>query len=232
MRIYSSLIEAYDEITRDLFEVGEWIQGHSVQDQIVEGDKAFDFMELSPYVYMLTDTPDTDRFIESLELNRPWLDAEFEERLVGDFNPGKAWKLRREVWAPFLEWMGRFAYTYSERLHSQDQFERVIRELARYPASRQCVVTVYQMPKDILSLGGRHRIPCSMFYQFMIRQKKLTLHYVMRSCDLFLHFPYDQLLAIQLQQYVAKKVGVPVGPFVHMITSLHGFRKDFPEGVF
>lgn len=232
MRIYSGLNEAHSEIMRDLLEVGEWIHGYSVQDQIVEGDKAFDFMELSPYAYMLSETNDLDSFTKRLELNGAWIQAEFEERVLGGFNPGEAWKLRGKVWKPFIQRGGTFAYTYSQRLHWQNQLSRIVEELAFRPTTRQAVITIYQSMPDACRLGGARRIPCSMFYQFMTRNGALSLHYVMRSCDFFTHFPYDQILAIKLQRYVAALLDLEVGIFTHFITSLHAFRKDFPEEVF
>lgn len=241
MRIYTNLTECYNEIQRDLFEVGEWVKGYAYQDKVVEGNPDFDFMELRPYVYSLTGTKDLDQFIIDRELSSEWIVAEFDERIGHDFtepaNPGFAWRLREEVWGEFLENNGKFSYTYAERFHpgvnhTTDQPFIAISELGRHPASRQCIIQIFDVNKDIQNLGGKHRIPCSMFYQLMIRNRAVDLHYVMRSCDFFTHFPYDQLLALKFQKFAAHYLDRPVGIFHHIITSLHGFRKDFPEGVF
>lgn len=232
VRIYSSLDQAYHEIRRDLFEVGEWIKGYSYQDKVVEGDESFDYMELSPYGYMITDTSDIPTYVEMLELNSKWIEAELYERThLPGVNPGIGWKYRKEVWEEFLH-MGKFAYTYSERLSTNAQLFGVINELKEHPASRQGVITIFDVHKDHHNLGARGRIPCSIFYQPMIRHGKLDLHYVMRSCDFFTHMPYDQVLAIRLQEFIAYTLELPIGNFTHYITSLHAFRRDFPEGVF
>lgn len=241
MRIFSNLLECYYEIRRDLFEVGEWIQGATYQDKDVEGDPAFDFMELRPYVYSLTGTEDLDDFIQELDLNEKWIKAEFRERIGHDFseppNPGSAWKLRRDVWEKFLEADGRFAYTYAERflVEVDDEHRRPVRilaELRHHPASRQVILPIFDGHKDLPRIGGKSRIPCSMFYQLMVRNGAVDLHYVMRSCDFATHFPYDQLLAIRFQEFAAWMLNRPIGIFHHLITSLHCFRKDFPIGVF
>lgn len=241
MRIYSNLTECYGEVQRDLFEVGEWIEGATYQDKDVEGDPSFDFMELRPYVYSLTGTEDLDRFIADRELNREWIKAEFNERIGRNFsepaNPGSAWKFRGEVWEEFLGDDGKFAYTYAERFHpgvnhQLDQPLTVLAELSRHPASRQAIIQIFDVHKDLTRIGGETRIPCSMFYQLMIRNGAVDLHYVMRSCDFFTHFPYDQLLAIGFQEFAACILNCPIGIFHHIITSLHGFRRDFPKGVF
>lgn len=238
MRIFTNLTECYYEIRRDLFEVGEWIQGSTYQDKNVEGDPEFDFMELRPYTYSLTGAADRDDFIEKLNLNWAWIRTEFDERLAlfaKSRNPGLAWELRKDVWEEFLEEDGRFAYVYSERFNLPSGFSQpveVIKELRRHPASRQGVIGIYDPNLDLHNFGGHGRIPCSMFYQLMIRNGALDLHYVMRSCDFFTHFPYDQLLAIRFQKWGARRLNCKVGVFHHLITSLHGFRKDFPKGVF
>lgn len=234
MRIYSELNEAYDEIMRDLYEVGEWTHGNTVQDQYVFGDADFDFMELRPYSYMLTGWDDKEDYIDRLGLSRAWLDAEFAERINPYLNnPGEAYRIRNDVWSPFLEPSGRFSYTYNERFRLGDQFTRVIEVLKTNIHTRQAVISIYNPILDAERLGGYQRVPCSMFYQFMVRNGELELFYVMRSCDFFTHFPYDQLLALRLLEIVGRDcLGLPRARFTHVITSLHGFRKDFPKGVF
>ena len=140
-------------------------------------------------------------------------------------------------WEEFLEDDGKFAYTYSERFHPGVNYEMdqpffIFSELKRHPASRQAIVQIFDVHKDLSRIGGKSRIPCSMFYQLMIRNGAVDLHYIMRSCDFFTHFPYDQLLAIRFQELAACVLNRPVGIFHHIITSLHGFRKDFGPGVF
>ena len=232
MRIYKNLIEAHKEIERDLKETGVWHQGHSYQDKVVADQEHFEFMELSPYVYSLTDWSDEWLFAAEMNLNMEWVKSEFYERLSGYLNPGDAWKLRPQVWAEFIERSGKFSYTYSVRMHRNSALNRVIDELDSHPASRQCVIPIFNGDEDLQNMGGRRRIPCSMFYQFMVRSGTLILHYVMRSCDFYTHFPYDQLLALRLLDYFGDSLGYDQRRFTHIITSLHAFKKDFPKEVF
>jgi len=234
MRIFSGLLEAHKEIERDLFEVGVWISGYSYQDKVVEGDTGFDFMELSPYVYSLTNWEDKNKLISLLGLSRDWLIEEFAERISGQkCNPGEAWKHRREVWEQFIDpQTEQFAYTYAERFTEMQQLHRIASELRAHPQTRQAIIGVHDHVWDILKLGAHGRIPCSMFYQFMIRDGNLNLHYVMRSCDFHTHWVYDALLAIRLLEWMGIQINVPVGIFTHLITSLHGFRKNFGSEVF
>lgn len=234
MRIFQNLQEAYHEIERDLLEVGEWQKGYSYQDKVVQGDPDFDFMEMRPYTYIVTSASDMDLIVyaERLGLNHEWIVAEFEERIQGGRNPGQAWILRRQDWGEFVEPDGTFAYTYSKRMGLRNQIARVLTELRIHPASRHGIIAIWNPVIDIGNIGGIHRVPCSMFYHAMIRNEALDLHYVMRSCDFYLHFPYDQILAIMLRNWMADQLGIRPGIFSHFITSFHGFRRDFGEEVF
>jgi len=233
MRIYSGLVEAHNEIQRDLFEVGEWVKGATVQDKDVLGDEAFDFMELRPYIYTLTRWADRDDYIDRLELSSIWIQEEFKERVnKQSLNPGSAWAFRHEVWKEFLQRNDRFSYTYSERFHLGNQFHRVFEELRIRPNTRQAVIAIFNPILDTEKMGGFQRIPCSLSYQFLVRNGQLEIIYSMRSCDFFTHFPYDQLLAIQLLERMGTRLNRTCSRFTHIIGSLHGFRKDFPEGIF
>lgn len=248
MRIFNNLIEAHSEIQRDLYEVGVWIKGSTVQDKDVEGDESYDFMELSPYLWCFTEPSSTQQItnlIQHLELHQEWIIQELGERMIslhtipaseGELNPGNAWRLRNEVWGEFIEkdglFQGRFSYTYAQRFAHCRQLQRIKRELKVRPNTRQAVLGMHTYMLDSRNMGGLHRVPCSMFYHFMIRDEKLNLHYAMRSCDFHVHFPYDVVLAIMMQRQMASEIEREVGTFTHFVTSLHGFRKDFPEGIF
>ena len=138
-------------------------------------------------------------------------------------------------------------YTYGQRLRRfgeveskylgtklpvVDQLEKVVQKLLREPGTRQAIITIYDK-EDQRGLGGKFRIPCSLTYQFLIRDGKLNLIYHMRSCDYYTHFKFDVALAILLLHYVARKLKVDRGYFTHFIGSFHVFRKDWEKaGVF
>jgi len=80
---------------------------------------------------------------------------------------------------------------------------------------------------DIKSLGGKRRIPCSMFYQLLIREGKLDIYYIQRSCDFMTHWANDVWQAVWLMKHICGHLdGIEEGKFFHFITSLHAFRKD------
>jgi hypothetical protein len=243
MRIFKGPVEAYQEIERELFEMGIRVHSHSMQDKVVEGNEDFDTMELMGYGYQIsnTDSPedeDAKGILELAKLPLVYLEQEHQDRVNPNYlNPGLAWITRPEIWKPFLR-DNTFSYTYNERF--REQLPMVIAELTKRPYTRQAIMTMYDRHQDMRNWGGRDRIPCSLTYQFMRRpnplnQKGDVLHliYTMRSCDFITHFPYDMMLTIKLLRHVAILLGIKPGIFTHFMGSLHAYKKDLAgKGIF
>lgn len=231
MRIYSNWGECYEEIKRDLAEMGTIVKSRTMQDKVVVGNTDYITKELQNYCYTLLD-------VKSENISgviQPWALAEFKERITDTFgkdpiNPGEAYKLREDVWDEFVH-NGKFAYTYNERLMLEDQLEHIIDCLNDDENTRQAWLSIWSPERDAINLGGKCRVPCSLGYGFQFRNGKLNMHYVMRSCDFGTHFVNDVYLAIKLLEYVAKRLEVEVGNFTHTIFSLHVYNKDV-ENVF
>lgn len=235
MRIYMNADEAIEEIKRDLAEMGIVVRPKSMQDKIIEGNPDYETKELQNYCYTILNAKSCD----IPDVTQPWADREFEERIYYPFdpghegdpeyayfiNPGKAWKLRENIWTEYMH-DGKMAYTYNERLHFNDQLWKMIDQLKKDHDSRQIWVSLWNPAIDPDKLGGVSRVPCSLGYAFQVREGKLNLHYVMRSCDFATHFRNDIYLAIKLQEWVSQKIDVPVGDFTHTVFSLHVYKKD------
>ena len=229
MRIYVKADEAFEEIKRDLSEMGIWVRPKTMQDKIIEGNPEYETTELQNYCYTILDAKSS----EIPNVIQPWADAEFIERITepkdGNFiNPGEAWKLRENVWGEFFH-NGKFGYSYNELLWNNNQFTKIIERLKEDPDSRQLWISLWDPTRDPDLLGGVSRVPCSLGYGFQVREGKLNMHYVMRSCDFSTHFSNDVYLAIKLLEYVAELTGYEVGNFTHTIFSLHVYRKDLKE---
>jgi len=229
MRIYVNAEEAIEEIKRDLAEMGIRVKPATMQDKYVLGNPDYETLELQNYGYTILDARSKD----IPGVNQPWADIEFVERVTNPeqfHNPGEAYKLREEVWKEFLH-EGKFAYTYNERLHFNDQLQKIIDRMKVDPDSRQLWISLWNPTMDPDRLGGVSRVPCSLGYNFQVRNNRLNMHYVMRSCDFATHFRNDVYLAIKLLEYVAQQVNYEVGDFTHTIFSLHVYQKDV-KGVF
>lgn len=240
MRIYTNWEEAHEEVLRDLVEMGIQVKPKTMQDKVVTGNPDYETKELQNYCYTLLDAKSS----EITGVTQPWATAEFRERVFDPYtrahgypvrlpeyiNPGNAYKLRENVWDEFLH-NGKFGYTYNELLWRNDQVTKVLNALYNDPDSRQLWISLWSPDRDPDRLGGISRVPCSLGYGLQVREGKLNLHYVMRSCDFVTHFTNDVYLAIKFLEWVAEKANYPVGNFTHTIFSLHIYKKD-TKGVF
>jgi hypothetical protein len=193
--------------------------------------------------------------------NLLWADNHFEERVSGlPLNPGVEWANWPYAHSADKFRKGEmFNHSYAERywpkyanllgpLKTPDEIESidrsahrgiryeygdlgdVVKQLIKDPSSRQAVLPVF-FPEDTGAVHG-DRVPCSIFYQFMIREGKLDLFYYLRSCDFVRHFRDDIWLTIRLQLWVidqVKKAGIEClpGRFMMQTASLHIFKNDW-----
>ena len=237
MRIYQNAYELMSETGRNLWEMGNLVKPHSMQNKVVEGDENFHTKELICEQYCLTGMPDEDYLFTFDQRSKAWTKAELHERIMGDFNnPGEAYKLRKDLWEPLLNSNGRFDYTYNERFHVGDlkglpNILKIVEELEKNPDSRQCVLPIFSLD-DVQYIGGTRRIPCSMYYDFLIREnasgeKQLNICYHQRSSDFVTHFGNDVWLAWNTMVNIAGYLKVKPGYLYHTIDSLHSYKKDW-----
>lgn len=235
MRIYSSSYELMSEMGRELNSYGQTVKPKTYQNKNIEGNEDFVTKEIICQQYCLTSLQDPT-WLFFYSRSREWADAEFQERIdTSDIiNPGKAWELRKDLWEQFLV-NGKFDYTYNERIIHV--IKPLIRLLKDDNDTRKAVLPIFNGDMDGLDTDwydGSRRIPCSMYYDFLIRQngkgeKVLHICYHQRSSDFVQHFGNDVYLAWRLMEYVAKEVGVKPGYLYHTIDSLHAYQKDWDK---
>ena len=255
-RIFMNFGEAVDEIRRDLKEMGVEVRPKSYQNKNIEGNPDYYTQELTNYSYTVLNPVES---LNQLKNTEPWCNLEADERFSGNrINPGEAYKTREEVWNEFLV-NGKFDYSYPQRfnplvneegyegytsdntnplpedieihVNEIDAIQEIADELAKNPDSRQCFIPIFA-PDDLINLGGRKRIPCSLGYTLQIREGQLNITYMMRSSDFATHFQNDVWLAVKLAIEVRRRIeeinGIkyPIGEFTHFINSLHIYAKD------
>lgn len=236
MRIYSNSFELMSELGRELNSYGQTVKPKTYQNKVIEGNDDFITKELICQQYCLTSLGDPV-WLFVFSHSKEWADAEFEERISLDdnlepWNPGEAWELRKDLWEQFLNTDGMFDYTYSERI--MPVLKEVVHLLNTDSDTRKAVIPIFNGNgwTDTDFYSGTARIPCSMYYDFLIRQnskgeKVLHICYHQRSSDFVTHFGNDVYLAWRLMEYVAKEVGVKPGYLYHTIDSLHAYKKDW-----
>ena len=244
MRIYSNPYELMSETARNIWEMGTEVKPKTYQNKVIEGKDEFITKELICEQYCLTHMDDPSPLFVFTK-SKDWADAEFKERISGVMeNPGKAWELRKDIWEEFLV-NGFFDYTYAERMNETvsykgkafSKIEAIIELLKTDNDTRKAILNIYgedgfNEDCDSNYLGGAHRIPCSMCYDFLIREnargeKQLNICYHQRSSDFVTHFGNDVYLAWRLMEYVASEVGIKPGYLYHTIDSLHSYKKDW-----
>lgn len=249
MRIFTNLDELFSEIYREVYEMGVLRTPKSMQNKV--GD--FKTKEILNYHYCLTHFKWDNDTIKKITGGDPmvqhWIEAEFQERVhpSGNINPGQAYKWRSNVWDKFLVGINtlqgkHFDYTYNERIvGSSNNLQMVINELYRNPDSRQAIIPIFS-PDDIHYLGGKRRIPCSMYYHLFIIDNRVDIIYNQRSCDVITHYKNDLALACMLRDYIVDSINllgcgekekepetlIP-GYFYHNIDSLHCYEADWDK---
>ena len=215
--------------------MGSIVKPKSMQNKNIEGLDEYITKEIINYSYCLLSL-DKDKYLFPDERSRIWVDSEFKERVNGNnVNPGEAYKIRPDVWEQFLvikrdDVRGNrkeFDYTYNERIRPRIYLSKIIEELQRNPDTRQAVLSIWDR-SDVNGIGGKVRVPCSIYYQFLIRDNQLHIIYNQRSADVITHFGNDVCLAWYLKEYVRGFLtGVEPGYLYHNIASLHSYKKDW-----
>ena len=142
-------------------------------------------------------------FKDEAELIEKYCRAELSDRLDRNgVNPGKSWEIRQDLWQKLVSKTrqeGRFDYTYSERLHifhkgpEIHQLDNVIMTLRDDPHSRRAMVMIFEPEDTRATAGALTRVPCSVSYQFLIRNNRLHVIYYIRSNDFFKHFAIEDV---------------------------------------
>lgn len=109
--------------------------------------------------------------------------------------------------------------------------DSLVDRLAWEPDTRQAYIPLF-FPEDTLVDG---RMPCTLGYQFIMRDKRLHVYYPMRSCDFIRHWADDCYLTIRLLLWVLEQCRarnetdwkeILPGTYTMHMTSLHVFAND------
>lgn len=203
-----------------------------------------------------------DHWRAECQPNLPWADDHFLERVSGEpLNPPPSW-----AWWPWNKSAAQFRndekfnHTYPERYwpkHARMTADEIIENdnghygirgwygdlndvielMRRDPLTRQAYLPVF-FPEDT-GVGDGGRKPCTLGYQFIVRDDKLHIYYPMRSCDLTRHFRDDCYLTVRLALWVLEQLQrcssrsvfdwdqVTLGTLQMHMTSLHCFVGDY-----
>jgi thymidylate synthase len=146
-------------------------------------------------------------------------------QLIGGFSDPNLIQRSAPALMPYAEPGGRFHGAYGMRIGTQ--VGNVITKLRNDPDSRQAVVTLWDPMLD--NLPHKKDYPCTVALTFEVHGGKLAMTTVMRSNDVWRGLPYDMFQFTQLQESVARVLGLPAGRYRHVALSLHAYEEDWPE---
>lgn len=119
--------------------------------------------------------------------------------------------------------------------HEYGDLNDLVRLLAHDPLTRQAWIPLF-FPEDTgIADGGRK--PCTLGYQVILRNNRLSMYYPLRSCDFVRHFRDDIYLAVRLLLWIINRCAelnpeawynVKPGTLTFHATSLHCFKPDWP----
>ncbi|WP_419804349.1 thymidylate synthase [Terriglobus sp.] len=101
------------------------------------------------------------------------------------------------------------------------ELQRIVDLLRANPPSRRAVIPIY-WPIDTLPHPD---VPCTCTLQFMNRGGRLIMVTHMRSNDVWLGLPGDIFAFTMIQELIARSLGLKVGPYHHLVGSLHLYDK-------
>ena len=243
-RIFRDCLEMVQEIDRELKVSGITVPVNHYQNQILTGEErntkeliGVNFVISKPYLKkreMLD-------FIFKEEANNieEYCIQEFKDRIDrSGLNPGNSYKIRLDLWQSLMSKQDdeKFDYTYSQRINNYNQLDKSISALKEDIHSRRAIVSIWN-PIDALNADGFNtRIPCSISYQFLIRNNKLMVIYYIRSNDYFKHFAIDIWLTNAIQDYIVGELkemypDLKSGSLNYYAGSLHAYNKDLSNWV-
>ena len=91
-----------------------------------------------------------------------------------------------------------------------DQIAQVIEQIRSNPDSRRLIVSAW----NVAEVPDMALAPCHAFFQFYVRDGKLSCQLYQRSADMFLGVPFNIASYALLTHMIAAQTGLEVGDFV------------------
>lgn len=121
---------------------------------------------------------------------------------------------------------------YYARNMQLDQLRAAYNALSIVPHSRQVVLQIWDYKRDFPYNGGAARskdIPCNVLAHLLVRDGKLHWLQIMRSNDLMWGTPYNFIQWTTLQEIMAGWLGLQLGQYTHVASSLHVYEDHWDE---
>lgn len=226
--VYKQILKEFNQICENIKR--ECWQGLSINDEM---------LEVQNYYYLHEMPQDVDEAQVLYTPDLPWAHDHLLERLSGEpLNPPpshKNWNSKTEQFLSAAD-PNKFSHTYPERYcyakicpngsrYKNATLWDLIEKIKKDPTTRQAYLPMF-MSEDISASLLNERVPCTLGYYFSVSGDKLSISYIIRSCDVIRHLHNDLYLTWGLARYVANEVGLNLGDFNFICFNLHCFAND------
>ena len=119
-----------------------------------------------------------------------------------------------------------------------DQISQVIEQIRRNPDSRRIIVSAWNpadlpdetvSPQDNVAAGRMALAPCHAFFQFYVRDGRLSCQLYQRSADIFLGVPFNIASYALLTLMVAQVCDLDPGEFIHTLGDVHLYSNHLEQ---
>lgn len=226
----SYMFTAVQELAEGLAQQGQWVNVPHWQSKDVSGTPLARTWELRNVVLDYPIPYEIEDLQDDINPNLPWAENHFQERVGGEpLNPGKQYKnwpwYKGNVEEHQTQNNDQFSHTYMERMWPLMAGRNLVTErdnfgirfrygdlydlldlLSLHPETRQAYLPIW-FPEDLAAAAQYgERVPCTLGYHFMVRDRELHCFYPIRSCDFMRHFRDDVYMASRLTQWIIEVI--------------------------
>ena len=119
-----------------------------------------------------------------------------------------------------------------------DQIAQIVEQIRTTPNSRRIIVSAWNpadlpdetiSPQDNVAQGRMALAPCHAFFQFYVRDGRLSCQLYQRSADIFLGVPFNIASYALLTLMVAQVCGLQPGDFIHTLGDAHLYSNHLEQ---
>ena len=119
-----------------------------------------------------------------------------------------------------------------------DQIGQIIEQIKTTPDSRRIIVSAWNpadlpderiSPQENVAQGRMALAPCHAFFQFYVRDGRLSCQLYQRSADIFLGVPFNIASYALLTLMVAQVCGLQPGDFIHTLGDAHLYSNHLQQ---